>query len=217
MKSNFLEFALSCFFPHQCPYCRKIIRAGLTECEECLRNFPKEPKKMMTPVGILCIAPFAYEAAVRNSIIDFKFHGSSFNARSYAKAICQVTEHESIIDKFDLITFVPLSKIRKNERGFNQSALVAEYVGEQLGKPVKPLLEKIRQNKNQHDLSFSERVQNVKGIYKPVNKDLIRDKDILLMDDIVTTGNTLAECCKVLKESGAGNIICMTIAVAGAV
>ena len=217
MKNNFLEFALSFFFPNKCPYCRKTIKFDMTECEECFGNFPKVPKKVMTPAGIPCIAPFAYEAKVRSSIIDFKFHGNSFNAKSYAKALCQVIECENIADKFDIITFVPLSKIRKNERGFNQSALVAEYVGKYFGKPVKPLLEKIRQNKNQHDLSFSERVQNVEGIYKPLNKELIKDKSVLLTDDIATTGNTLAECCKVLKECGASNIICMTIAIAGAV
>ena len=217
MKSNFLEFALSCFFPHQCPYCRKIIRSGLTECEECLRNFPKEPKKMMTPVGILCIAPFAYEAAVRNSIIDFKFHGNSFNAKSYAKAICRVIEYCDMLDDFDVITFVPLSKKRRNERGFDQSELIARYVGSILGKKVKALLIKARQNKNQYELNLSERIENVKGVYKPVNRDLIENENILIIDDIFTTGNTLAECCRILRENGAKSIICMTIAISGAV
>ena len=217
MKSNFLEFALSCFFPHQCPYCRKIIRSGLTECEECLRNFPKEPKKMMTPVGILCIAPFAYEAAVRNSIIDFKFHGSSFNARSYAKAVCHAIEYYELLDDFDIITFVPLSKERRHERGFDQSELTAKYVGELLHKQSKALLQKTRQNKNQHDLNLSERIMNVKGVYAAVNTEFIKNRNILLMDDIATTGNTLAECCRILKENGAGNIICAAIAISGAV
>lgn len=217
MKNNMLEIALSCFFPNKCPYCRKNIKPDMTECDECLENFPKVPKNIITPAGIQCIAPFAYESKVRNSIIDFKFKGISFNAKSYAKALCHTIEYYKINDEFDIITFVPLSKIRKNERGFNQSELAAGYTGKSLGKPVIPLLKKSRQNKNQHDLDFSQRAENVKGIYMPVNTHLIKQKNILLIDDIATTGNTLSECCRVLRQNGADNIICMAIAIAGAV
>ena len=177
---------------------------------------PKVPKNVVTSVGIRCIAPFAYESKIRNSMIDFKFKGISFNAKSYAKALCRTIEYYGISDKFDTITFVPLSKIRKNERGFNQSETVAKLVGESLAKPVMPLLIKIRQNKNQHDLDFAERVENVKGIYMPQNTEYIKGKNILLVDDIATTGNTLAECCRVLRENGADNIICIAVAIAGA-
>ncbi len=178
---------------------------------------PKVPKKTVTPAGIPCIAPFAYEAKIRESIIDFKFRGISFNAKSYAKQLCFTIEYYDILDKFDMITFVPLSKIRKNERGFNQSETIAKLVGESLDKPVMPLLIKIRQNKNQHDLNFAERVENVKGIYVPTNIESIKGKNILLIDDIATTGNTLSECCRVLCEKGANNIICIAVAIAGAV
>lgn len=217
MKSKFIDFMLSAFFPNKCPYCKKNIKPDMTECPECLEKMPTVPKKAMTSAGIPCMAPFSYDGEVRNSIIDFKFNSIAFNAESYAKRLCFTIEYYHILDEFDIITFVPLSKIRKNERGFNQSETVAKLVGESLDKPVMPLLKKIRQNKNQHDLNFAERIENVKGIYMPVHAEYAKGKNILLIDDIATTGNTLSECCRVLHESGANNIICIAIAIAGAV
>ena len=217
MKNNFVNFVLSMFFPSRCPYCKKIIHHGMTECEDCFKELYGIPKKTVTHAGISCMAPFAYQAKVRDSLIDFKFNGNSFNAGSYAKAICHAIEYCNITDKFDIITFVPISKKRKNERGFDQSELTAEYVGELLGKKVKTLLKKTRQNKNQHDLNLHERTQNVKGVYTALNTECIEHQNILLIDDIATTGNTLSECCRILKENGAGHVICMTIAISGAV
>lgn len=206
---------LSVFFPNRCPYCGKVIYYGMTECENCSEELYGIPKKTVTAAGISCMAPFAYQARVRDSLIDFKFKGNAFNARSYAKAICYAIEYDGLLDGFDIITFVPLSKKRKNERGFDQSELTAKYVGELLDKTVKALLRKTRQNKNQHELNVSERIMNVKGVYTAVNTEWIENKNILLIDDIATTGNTLSECCRVLKEHGANRVICMAIAIAG--
>ena len=217
MKNDFVNLILSMLFPNRCPYCKKIIQYGMTECEDCLQELYGTPRKTVTSAGIPCIAPFAYQAKVRDSLIDFKFRGNAFNARSYAKAVCHAIEYYELLDDFDIITFVPLSKERRHERGFDQSELTAKYVGELLHKQSKALLQKTRQNKNQHDLNLSERIMNVKGVYAAVNTEFIKNRNILLMDDIATTGNTLAECCRILKENGAGNIICAAIAISGAV
>ena len=217
MKNDFANFVLSVFFPNRCPYCKKIISYGMTECEDCLKELYGTPKKTVTFAGIPCIAPFAYQAKVRDSLIDFKFRGNSFNAASYAKNICHAIEYYGLLDDFDIITFVPLSKKRKHERGFDQSELTAKCVGELLDKKVKALLQKTRQNKNQHDLNLSERIRNVKGVYTAVNTDFIKNQNVLLIDDIATTGNTLSECCRVLRENGAQHIICAAIAISGAV
>lgn len=217
MKNNPVDIFLSLIFPNKCPYCRKTIKPDMTECKECFESFPQHPKKMITSAGISCIAPFGYHSKIRDSIIDFKFNGNSFNAKSYSKALCNTIEYFNMLDDFDLITFVPLSKKRKNERGFDQSELVAEYVGKYLDKKVKALLKKTRQTKNQHELNSAQRAENVRNIYTAVNAGFIKEKNILLIDDIATTGNTLSECCRVLKENGAKNIICMTIAITGAV
>lgn len=209
-----IERILSVIFPNRCPYCGKIIKFGLTECEECYYELDKTPKISHTDAGITCISPFFYDSRVRRSILNYKFKGISFNAKSYAKAICSAIESTGTADDFDIITFVPLSKLRENERGFNQSRKVAEMVGEYFDKPCRTLLEKTKNNKNQHDLNLQQRRENVRGVYSICKKADIKAKRILLIDDIVTTGNTMAECCNVLRAEGAGSIMCMSIAAA---
>lgn len=209
-----IERILSIIFPNRCPYCDRIIKFGLTECEECFDELDKTPSISHTDAGITCISAFRYDSRVRQSILNYKFKGVSFNAKSYVKALCSAIEDVGIEDDFDIITFVPLTKRRENERGFNQSRKVAEMVGEYFGKPCSALLEKTRNNKNQHDLNLQQRRENVKGVYGICKKADVGGMRILLIDDIVTTGNTMAECCNVLRAGGAENIICMSVATA---
>ncbi len=209
-----IERIISVIFPNRCPYCNKIIGSGLTECGECFKELDKTPKISHTDAGIICISPFFYDSKVRQSILKYKFRGVAFNARSYAKAMCSAVESAGIKDDFDIITFVPLSKSRERERGFNQSEKVAEIVGEFFNKPCRALLVKTKNNKNQHDLNLVERRENVRGVYSVCKNEDVSGMRILLIDDIVTTGNTLSECLNVLKDSGAENVICMSIATA---
>ncbi len=212
-----IERILSLFFPKRCPYCREVMASGLTECEKCRKEFPKVPKKMTLRSGILCTAPFAYDGKVRESVILYKFKGLKFNADSYAKAVCNAIVYEQMKDSFDIITYVPLTAVRRKERGFNQSELIARKVAAYFEKECVPLLKKVRTNKNQHDLSVMERENNVKGVFGVCSEERITGKNILLFDDVATTGYTMQECCAKLYEHGAKSVQCMSIAIAGAV
>lgn len=211
-----IDVILSVFFPNRCPYCRKLLKVNMTECDDCRNAFPTYPKRVITTAGIECIAPFAYEAKVRDSILSYKFRGVSFNAKSYIKAMCHTIEYFDMQDSFETVTFVPLTAARKRERGFNQSELIAKGIAEYFHKQSDTLLKKIKHNRNQHDLNAEERKLNVKGVYDVSHEEKVKDRKILLIDDIATTGNTLLECCHILKSGGAENIICMTIAITGA-
>ena len=109
--------------------------------------------------------------------------------------------------KFDSITFVPCYH---SDEKYNHSEILAEKISENLGIPLKKHLKKIRENKKQHRLSFSERQENVKGVYQCVEENL-QNKNILICDDIITTGATLSECAKELEKSGA-KVFCSTVA-----
>lgn len=207
-----IERILTVIFPNKCPYCGRIIKFGLTECEECFDELDMTPKIIHTEAGITCISALVYDSKVRRSLLNYKFKGILFNAKSYAKVICGIIENMGITDDFDVITFVPLSKLGENERGFNQAKAISEIVGEYLNKPCICLLKKTRDNKKQHELNLQQRRENVKGVYAVCKNQELQGKRILLIDDIVTTGNTLAECCKVLQENGAGNVICIAAA-----
>lgn len=208
-----IDFILSLFFPDKCPYCNKILKLKMTECDSCRESFPQYPETKLIPSGEECVAPFIYDSAVRNSIIKYKFKGEKFNAKSYVKAISLAIEKSGYSGSFDVVTYVPVTVRRMKERGFNQSEVLAEGIAVHFEKKYERLLKKIKDNRNQHELSSKEREKNIIGVYRAVNSEKIKGKRILLVDDIVTTGYTLSECCKVLKESGAQSVVCVAIAV----
>ena len=114
---------------------------------------------------------------------------------------------------YDIICSVPIHKKRMKERGYNQSELIAKEIAKNLTNTIyKKVLKKIKDNKRQSELKKEERLQNVKDVYEIQNKQIIENKKIILFDDIYTTGNTVNECSKVLKENGAKEILVLTLA-----
>lgn len=124
---------------------------------------------------------------------------------------------EKIKDKIDFndltIIPVPLHQRKFNERGYNQSELIAVKIAEYLNtKVISNCLLKIKSTKDQTYLKENERVGNLKNVFACVKSDLISGKNILLIDDVYTTGTTMAECARVLKEAGATEVSGLTIA-----
>ena len=114
---------------------------------------------------------------------------------------------------YDIILAVPISKQRKKERGYNQSALIARKIANKAGILYKEnVIIKVKHNAKQSTLNMKERAENVKNAYKVVDLETIHNKKVLLIDDIYTTGNTLKECSKVLKQAGAKMVNVLTIA-----
>lgn len=112
---------------------------------------------------------------------------------------------------FDVIIPVPLHIKRLRERGFNQSLLLARAVGRKNNIPVNPFgLKRIRWTEPQVNLSGKERKINVKGAFE-FHGD-VKGKTVLLIDDVYTTGATVAECSKVLKKGGAKGVCVLTLA-----
>ena len=113
------------------------------------------------------------------------------------------------------MTYVPVSKKRRRERGYDQSYLFAREACRCWNTAPETLLCKTRDNAAQSSLSSrEERQKNVVGAYAAANKDKIKGRRILLIDDILTTGATLRETAKVLREAGAEAVVCATLAAA---
>ncbi len=156
---------------------------------------------------------FKYNDVIRKLILDFKFENKkylySFFAYELSNAIKRFCIQNHI--KFDYIIAVPISFKRYLERGYNQSYLIAQRVSTILGVPVlKYHLIKYKNNKRQSELSHSERRINAQGVYKIRHGNDIKRKNIILIDDIYTTGATVNECSKALKASGADYILVAT-------
>ena len=114
---------------------------------------------------------------------------------------------------FDLVTWAPVGRKRRRKRGYDQAYLLAKQACKMLAvEPVRLLKKKSGVTPQSRLDSAERRRANIAGAYKAVNCDLIRNKRILVIDDIVTTGATLSECAKTLLLAGAEDVCCATLA-----
>jgi ComF family protein len=115
----------------------------------------------------------------------------------------------------NLIIPVPLHTLRKAERGFNQSELIAKAVGKLLGIPVDTKsLKRNRFTQTQTKLTLTERKENMSEAFTLKHNKQIKNKTIILIDDVITTGATISECGKVLLNNGANKIFALSVAIA---
>lgn len=211
MFLNLLNF----LYPCKCPYCGEIIDASLEACKECYNDLPFNFEKRNIEVlgkNILCFAQFEYKNLVQKAIINFKFFSKTSFATAFSNSLYKCITNNLKNLNFDIITAIPLSRKSKKQRGFNQSELIAKKLASRLNIKYLNAIEKYKDNKPQHKLSLEERKNNVVGIYRLKNGVNVKNKKILLVDDIITTGNTLAEASKMLLINGALDITCLTLA-----
>ena len=210
---NLLESFVSLLFPPHCAFCGKTGVHGV--CPDCERALPccKTPLHERSEIGA-CLAPLRYEGIVREALLNYKFHGSQSRCTGFGDVLAQAAA-EHFGGQFDLVTYGPVSKKRKAERGYDQSYLLARETCRHWTVAPETLLQKTKDNAAQSSLSSrEERQKNVAGAYTAINEDRIRGRRILLIDDILTTGATLREAARVLRDAGAEKVICATLAAA---
>lgn len=117
--------------------------------------------------------------------------------------------------KIDLICYVPLYLKREKDRGYNQSCELANYLSQHTGIPVFHDIVRLRDTPTQTKLSRRERQDNVKGCFKINNRNTIKNLNILLIDDVFTSGSTSNEISKELKKAGSNKVYILTVAHAG--
>ena len=214
------EAFLDLLYPPKCPFCRKILpKKEIGFCDACRaklpwiavtgqrRNFGVRPGD---PGGI-CFSPLHYDEFVRNSFLRYKFHGAVSFAPVYGKIMADCILQQGITA--DVLTWVPLSRRRLRKRGYDQAELLAREVSVVLGLDAVQLLYKNRDNKAQSLTGDAKsRRENVRGVYSVADPAGIEGKSILLVDDIITTGATLAECRDLLLRAGASEVRAVTFA-----
>ena len=208
-----LEAVVNLFFPPKCPFCGRVLD-HVCICPACEEKLPWIPEEQVavTENGLTCAAPLWYEGPVRETLLRFKFRGGSALAEPLGELLARCAA-ERFRGEFDLVTWVPVSRKRLKKRGYDQSRLLAEAACRHWDtKPVQ-LLVKVQDNPAQSGLQGeAARRANVLGVYDPAEPELIRGRRILLVDDIHTTGATLSECARVLRDNGAASVLCLTAA-----
>ncbi|MDU2490176.1 MAG: ComF family protein [Clostridium celatum] len=151
-----------------------------------------------------------YGGIVKTLILKFKYESDFTSGYLLSKLLVEMIEENKIYA--DVICYVPMTKKSEKKRGFNQCEVIARHIGYHINIPVSDCIKKIKNTKEQKTLTKEERVKNLKGAFKVIRVKDIKNKDVILIDDVMTTGATINECKDVLKKSGANKITVLTIA-----
>ena len=210
------------FFPQVCAICGKLNENGLcVKCVKILETFAEfaefevieeeahlENKNFQNFMYV-----FHYEGVIRKLILDYKFYEKSY---IYVVFVNFILKNKKIFEKlksYDTIIPVPISKKRMKERGYNQSLLIAKKLSKALNINLQEnCLVKTKNIIEQSKLNREQRKQNIQNVYELKKEQILKDKKILLIDDIYTTGNTVNECCKMLQKAMPKKIDVFTIA-----
>lgn len=209
---NFLNKIINAFFPPRCLLCKRIIKYDYILCNHCsarvkqLVNKEQINFKYGKQYFDKCVAAFYYKKPMSDIVCNFKFKRNWNKAGALAKILEKIVTLNYEEYAIDIITFVP--ELDKNKK---HALLLACETARQLNKKYKPLLKKICNNKTQHNLNRQERLDNIKGVYMLEENIDVHGKNIILIDDIVTTGSTLNECARILKFAGANAVLCAAI------
>lgn len=217
MKSlKWIDFFLDLLFPPRCVFCQKLLRSDETGyCAECQTKLPwitgQEAEQKFEFVSC-CVSPLWYQGNVRESVHRFKFYDRSGYSNVYGFLVAQsVSDHLS--ERFDMITWVPLSSKKLRKRGYDQAKLIAMAAAENLNYTAEETLRKARHTDMQSRIrDDAARRANVLGAYEVIASEQIQGKRVLLIDDVVTTGATLSECARILRTTGASDVVCASFA-----
>lgn len=146
---------------------------------------------------------FTYENLIREQIIALKFQEKPYIYKTISYFLENNKKSFEYLEKYDIIVVVPISNERRKERGYNQSVLMVKELSNIIdARLVTNILYKIRNTVPQSSLNKKQREENAKGVYKAKDCNMIKNKKILLMDDIYTTGSTINECANTLIKNG---------------
>ena len=153
---------------------------------------------------------FTYENEVAVLIKKAKFNGRKYILEIFADYLAQTLVKN--FDGIDALVYVPMTKNAKRRRGYNQSEIMARLVGEKLNLSVLDCVEKVQDTKRQSTLDREQRLKNLQNVFKVTSKKEIIGKNLLIIDDVSTTGSTAETLAKKLKSAGVKTVNLLTVA-----
>ena len=204
-------------YPPACGFCGKLDSEFL--CDEC-----KKKMKILEKAHIdkYCdkeiyfnehIYLFKYEGEIRNKIIDYKFRDNAYYYESFVNILLNNEKICEILKSYDIMMAVPMHNKKIKQRGYNQTELIAKSIAKKI-KELKyaNILCKKNNTQTQSLLNKEQRRENVNGAYELQNIQIPKGKNILIVDDIYTTGSTANECAKIVRGLNPFKIGILTIA-----
>ena len=195
-----LHSLLDLVFPPRCEVCRQSGPEPL--CAACFTQI----KFMKPQLGVHSAT--VYGGVVRDALHRLKFQRRKKLAEALGVVLVKyLAQVESLqLKEIDWLVPVPLHQKRERERGFNQVELLAKVIGRYYELPVKNALARVRNTHAQFNLPREARSVNVRGAFQAVDPPALNGRRVLLLDDIFTTGATVAECARILLAAGAKRV-----------
>ena len=206
-----LRFSAVALFPSRCPYCNKVIPDTECACKSCRGQFPEVCCTRYAIGGFLCASPFSYNGVYAKAVKKLKFHNRGDLAKPLAMQIVRAVSEIHGELRFDLVTCVPMHYKDKRARGYNQAELLARECAQIMELPYLDTLEKVKRNNPQHKARGRDRAKNVHSVYALKDIESVRGRNILIIDDIITSGNTLGECARILSKGKCAEIRCAVV------
>jgi competence protein ComFC len=230
------EAFLNALFPPHCAKCLAETATGMHLCAACAAQAPK----IVAPFCYRCsqpfegaiddiftcaqcgdrklhfdcaVAPYRSRGVVREFIHRFKYERHFYLRRPLANWLAESLEDERIASQpFDALVPVPLHSARYRERDFNQAEVLAKLLAKRAGKPVLRALKRIRYTTTQTRLDRQERMENLRNAFRVRHASAVHSRHLILVDDVFTTGSTVEECARVLRQAGAASVRVVTVA-----
>ena len=202
---------LTMLYPRRCPFCDAVIPEELSACPGCLAGLKTANCNISIKYTNSIVSLYLYEPPVSNAIVRMKFENCPDLADSLGRMMAAKLAKTFPGLPFDGVLPVPMTTWDCRMRGYSQTFLMAKAICRETGLPLmKNILIKNKQTPKQHDLSRELRLTNLAGAYKVRHPEKLLGKRVLLCDDVVTTGATLAECAGTLKKNGAVFVAAIT-------
>lgn len=203
-----IKIALEALLDIIYPYDNKCIICGvegfLGICSKC----KSEIKRVHQQEEIMAYG--YYGGVLKKLILNLKYHKSFIAGKVLADLLCQIIIEKKL--SIDCICYVPISKDSLKKRGFNQCSVLAKNISSILDIPVIDCLVKVKETKEQKLIGKEERMKNILDAFEIKNKEKLFKKNILLIDDVYTTGATINECKKNIEKCNINKIYLLTIA-----
>ncbi len=220
--------AVAWLYPEHCIFCGVAIPSLTLCCDACRGDItvirpPLCPLCGMSKTDCSCkrrrhrydrvAAPFYSDGAIYEGLLRMKRRDDPLAVGYFAEQMAAVIRREFRTEQPRLVVSVPMTAEAVYDRGYNQSALLAQALSERINLPFLPLLTKRYATKPQKSLSAWQRAGNVLGAFDVTDGTAVCGKTVLLVDDVLTTGSTTDECAKMLKLFGATRVLCVTAAI----
>ncbi|GLC29350.1 ComF family protein [Clostridium omnivorum] len=216
---KFIRFICECVLEliyagdNKCIICDKDTYNDSCICDICSKKIKfciESMSIVRDSMSIITYSAAYYSGIIKELIVGLKYKNDFKCGELLAQYMEDVLKGANF--HYDLIVYVPSSRTSLKKRGYNQCRHLAKIIARNQNKPVYNCLKKTMETKDQIGLDGASRWENMIGVFKVVNKNIIKNKKILLIDDVITTGATAFYCAKELTDCGAHEVRVLTAA-----